>query len=313
MTRTLTHLSTPVSFSHSQLVYFVRVAETGQISRAARMLYMAQPALSQAIAKLERQLGFALLERHPRGVTLTPAGEVFLAKARLALAAGVEAAALASSLAQRPGGELTIGFLSTPPPVSAPHVLDFFSTTHRDVAISFRELPFPTAPIAGWLGNVDLALCHSPVACEAVHVEALWSEPRALLMHESHPLAARAELCVADALDETFCGFHPSVDGEWAAFWTLDRDRGGPPRRMTGDTPANALELVAAVAARRCVSVGPFSVAQTIAGIVPQLAVRQLADAEPSSCALVWREPAQNPLTNAFVESAKMLLREIAA
>jgi len=60
-----------------QIQYFVAVAEEEQITRAARKLHLAQPALSQAIAQLESQLGVALLERHAHGVTLTAAGEAF--------------------------------------------------------------------------------------------------------------------------------------------------------------------------------------------------------------------------------------------
>ena len=62
-----------------QLRYFVAVAQDGQMTRAAQRLALAQPALSQAIARLEQQVGVKLLERHPRGVSLTPAGEAFLA------------------------------------------------------------------------------------------------------------------------------------------------------------------------------------------------------------------------------------------
>ena len=95
-----------IRFSPSQLAYFVEVAEAGQISRAARTLYIAQPALSQSISRLERQVGVDLLVRHPRGVSLTPAGAVFLEKAKLAIHA--EADALATALAlEAPGRRAT--------------------------------------------------------------------------------------------------------------------------------------------------------------------------------------------------------------
>ena len=55
------------------------------MTRAARRLQLAQPALSQAIARLESQVGLRLLERNPRGVTVTPAGEAFLEKAQATL------------------------------------------------------------------------------------------------------------------------------------------------------------------------------------------------------------------------------------
>ncbi len=71
-----------MSLKTDQLRYFVTVAEEGQITRAAKKLYIAQPALSQAIAQLESELGLQLLERHARGVRLTAAGAAFLEKAR---------------------------------------------------------------------------------------------------------------------------------------------------------------------------------------------------------------------------------------
>ena len=60
------------------LRYFAAVAEHGQVSRAARALYLTQPALSQALSQLERNLGFALFERMPHGMQLTPAGREVL-------------------------------------------------------------------------------------------------------------------------------------------------------------------------------------------------------------------------------------------
>src|SRR5437588_12765470 len=80
----------PVS-SLRHLRYFVTVGEEGQLTRAANRLHVAQPALSQAIAQLESQFGVELLERHARGVSLTPAGEAFFVKARVALAAVADA------------------------------------------------------------------------------------------------------------------------------------------------------------------------------------------------------------------------------
>src|SRR5437899_1980836 len=98
-------------FKRGQLLYFVTVAEEGQLTRAAKRLHLAQPALSQAISQLEGELGVELFERHARGVNLTHAGEVFLEKARIALAAGEEAAATARALARSERGAIEIGFI----------------------------------------------------------------------------------------------------------------------------------------------------------------------------------------------------------
>src|SRR5258708_11308862 len=75
------------------LRYFVAIAEERSFTRAAERLWVAQPGLSTQIRRLETELGVRLFERHTRGVTLTPAGALFLERARVALAAADAAAA----------------------------------------------------------------------------------------------------------------------------------------------------------------------------------------------------------------------------
>ena len=78
--------------------YFVGVAEELHVGRAAERLYISTPTLSQQIKQLEREVGTTLLIRHSRGVELTPAGQVFLARARET----IQAAGLALKDTRRP-------------------------------------------------------------------------------------------------------------------------------------------------------------------------------------------------------------------
>ena len=122
-------------FRRGQLRYFVTVAEEGQMTRAAVKLHLAQPALSHAIAQLESELGIKLLERHARGVTLTPDGETFLVQARLAVAALEDAALTAQSLAHAAKGTIEVGFMGSPPTLHAAELFAAFHTARPEAQL----------------------------------------------------------------------------------------------------------------------------------------------------------------------------------
>jgi DNA-binding transcriptional LysR family regulator len=94
-----------------QIRYFVAVAEAGGFSAGARRAFVTQPTLSAAIASLEAELGGALLERHARGVRLTPRGEEVLETSRTILR---QAERLRAASGGKPSGRpLRLGILPT--------------------------------------------------------------------------------------------------------------------------------------------------------------------------------------------------------
>jgi DNA-binding transcriptional LysR family regulator len=293
-----------VSFKRGQLAYFVAIADEGQITSAAAKLHIAQPALSQAIMQLESQLGINLLERHARGVTLTPAGEMFLPYARRAVAAEMDAVQTAQSLAHAAKGTIEVGFIGSPPTLHAPELFAAFEDAHADAQLSFRELTLPRAPTASWLEDVDVAFCHPPTAELGIHVQAFRLEPRVVVAPGSHPLAQRSELTVAEVLNETFLCFHPAVEPVWAGFWSLDDHRGEPPPHTTADTPLTSTELVACIASGRAITTIPACQAATIVNILPDVVAIPVRDADPAALALVWRDDNQNPLVPALLALA---------
>jgi DNA-binding transcriptional LysR family regulator len=288
-------------FKRGQLRNFVTVADEGQLTRAARKLHVAQPALSQAISHLESELGIVLLVRHPRGVTLTPAGEVFLAKARVALAAANDAASTARSLARAAEGSIDLGFLGSPPTLHFPQLFASFAATHPDTDVCLRELPFPSGPIGSWLEEVDIALCHPPSIRPGVCVQALRADARVVIVPKTHPLAERTELCVAEVLEETFLGFHPEVDPSWAGFWRLDDHRTEPAPHVTADRTLTPAEMLAIIASGRAIATLPSCHVDTIVRILPDVVAIPLRDARPAMLSLVWRKDNCNRLVEELV------------
>jgi LysR family nitrogen assimilation transcriptional regulator len=92
-----------------QLRYFVAIVDHGSLSRAALVLHVAQPALSQQLRRLEDELGAQLLHRSSQGVLSTDAGKVFYQHARAILKQVADASSAVTQSATRPSGKVTLG------------------------------------------------------------------------------------------------------------------------------------------------------------------------------------------------------------
>jgi DNA-binding transcriptional LysR family regulator len=296
-------------FSQGQLRYFVTVSEEGQITRAAKRLHLAQPALSQAIAQLESELGIELLVRHPRGVTLTDAGEAFLVKARVVLAAEAETAQTAMALKRAASDAIAIGFIGPPPSLGCPELFGAFEQRHADAQISFLDLPFPRGLTADWLADVDVAFCHAPRAEPGICMQPVRVEPRALLANRGHELAGYPRLKVGDVLDETFVGYHPEVQPAWAAFHSLDDHRGGPPEHVTGDQALSTLQMLGIMSSPRAITTVPYGDARLAGQVLPEIVAMPIEDAAPAAVSLLWREDASNRLLDDLIEMANHMAR----
>lgn len=92
-----------------QLRYFVAIVDHGSLSRAALVLHVAQPALTQQLRQLEDELGVRLLHRSAQGVLSTDAGKIFYEHALAILKQVADAQAAVIQSAERPSGSVTLG------------------------------------------------------------------------------------------------------------------------------------------------------------------------------------------------------------
>lgn len=277
------------------------------MTRAARRLQLAQPALSQAIARLETQLGVKLLERNPRGVTLTPAGAAFLAKAQVALSAVEDLNATARSWARDEQERLHAGFMSLTPPMMAGELFPRFTAQHPEVTIEWRQLGYPTLEPRSWLGDSDAGLIWFSPTGPGLATQAIRSSPLVVAMHERHRLANRTELRVDDVLGEPFPGVVDWCDPGWLGYWGLDAYRGAPASR-TDDVAMTPEEVASIVASGRAITTVPAIVAVPFA----HLGIRAipLINAEPAVLMLVWPDGAATRLVADLAALARVVYQQ---
>ncbi|GJH09862.1 LysR family transcriptional regulator [Caballeronia novacaledonica] len=146
------------------LKYFLAVVDAGSVTRAAEVLDIAQPALSQALSRMERDLGVKLFERTRRGAQLTPAGEAIVEDIRLSVARIDAASHRAREIGAQRGGRLTIGFASAALFSLLPRAIAALRDEVPNVELMLREMSNAEQASALEKGTIDIGLLHTPVA-----------------------------------------------------------------------------------------------------------------------------------------------------
>jgi LysR family hydrogen peroxide-inducible transcriptional activator len=187
-----------------QLRYFCAVARTGNFTRAAENQHIAQPSLSQQIHKLEDELGARLFDRLPRFARLTESGKAFLPKAEAILRRVDEARTEIQEQSRAAVGTVYVGSIPTIAPYFLPPVLARFASCYPGVSV--RVIEDITSALLDHLhhGRVDLVLLALPVRGEELQIEELFRESLFACMPESHRLASRKTIGLAEIRDEAF-------------------------------------------------------------------------------------------------------------
>jgi len=164
-----------------ELRSFVHVARVGSFSRASAELYVAQPALSRQIAKLEAELETQLFVRYGRGVRLTSAGVELLERAERILSLVTQTGDQVRAATDRLTGNIAVGM---PPAVGvlvAPPIAQEFAARWPAVAIHMRE--GLSSSLQEWLldRRVDVAIVYNQPPLDAFDIVPLCSEPMVIV------------------------------------------------------------------------------------------------------------------------------------
>jgi DNA-binding transcriptional LysR family regulator len=299
-----------------RLEIFRKVATHRSFSAAALELSYTQSSVSEAIATLERELGVTLLDRSSRPVRLTPSGEIVLAHAEelIAQAAAIEADLVA--LTSGDVGRLRLAGFYTAWSTFLPTAVADFTRARPRVQLELEQLDPPAALRQLRAGELDLAVIYRFQAGDpADEPEArlsstyLATDPYALAVPATSPLARKGRLTVADLATASWCSA-PLGSPQALLLQQFCREHGGfePRLEYPSDDVAMAQPLIAAGLA---VALLP---SLNLAQLHPGVTVRQLPNAPPGRD--VWcvrpahqRLPAATSMISALARATTRLSR----
>ena len=187
------------------LRYFVSVAETGNLTAAAKQkLHTTQPSLSRQIRDLEEEVGAQLLTRSARGIQLTAAGRAFLEHARLVLSQ-VEAASEAARRVAHPSKPcFTMGFLTGHELKWMPEALRILrdELPNIDVMVTSQYSPLLADGLSN--GKIDAAFLRREKGLPDLAFRLLVKEPLLVILPSNHRLAALKSIDAKDLEGEIF-------------------------------------------------------------------------------------------------------------
>jgi LysR family hydrogen peroxide-inducible transcriptional activator len=185
------------------LRYLVALADERHFGRAAAKSFVSQPTLSAQIRKLEEYLGVPLVERQPKRVALTPAGERIVERARRLLQEADAIVELAKTDRDPLSGRLRLALIPTVGPYLLPHVATRLRNELPRLKLMLYE--YQTAPLLEKLraGDLDLGILALPVPMDGLESATLYDEPFTLAVPATHELAGQESARIGDLKGQT--------------------------------------------------------------------------------------------------------------
>lgn len=181
------------------LNYLIALADLRHFGKAAEACFVSQPTLSTQIRKLEDELGVTLIERAPRKVMLTRAGQDAVQRARRIVAEVQELKDAARRSRDPESGSLRLGVFPTLGPYLLPHVVPPLRESFPQLELLLVEEKSDVLLQRLRDGKLDAALLALPLHDEQLHAQFLFEEPFLFAAPSGHPLARQRRMAV-DAL-----------------------------------------------------------------------------------------------------------------
>jgi DNA-binding transcriptional LysR family regulator len=285
------------------LRYFVAVAEELHFGRAARRLHIAQPPLSQQIRRLEELLGSQLLVRTSRAVKLTSSGEALLERARRTLDRVQGDLDWVRRVGRGETGYLRVGFIGSGMLTSLPALLREYRKRYPQVELKLQEHYTSTLIKAIIDGSVDVGFVRDSGASPDLHIEMLLKEKFIAVISNTHRLARRTKIQVADLRDEPFV-FFPNSAGQTAWDRTIRLcERAGFQPKIVQVAP-HWVTILSLIGSGLGVSIAPACI-ETIAPTT--VCCRPISGGGTSLIGLAYRPDENNPVAIEFCRLARQI------
>jgi LysR family transcriptional regulator, nitrogen assimilation regulatory protein len=170
-----------------QLRYFVKIVDAGSFSRAAAVVHVAQPALSQQIAELEARFGVSLLQRSARGVRTTAAGEILYKEASAILQQLDRLPSIIQPNQGEPEGTVGIGLVHSLTAKVLGGILDACRMALPKVIVRVLDHDRAGLEDAIRLGSLDLAVCYEDDSPPTVSRKPLFTHKLYLVSRDETP------------------------------------------------------------------------------------------------------------------------------
>ncbi|HEY3990773.1 MAG TPA: LysR family transcriptional regulator [Acidobacteriaceae bacterium] len=291
------------------LRYFTAVAENGGVGRTARILHVAQSAISEQIRDLETELGVALFDRKNRRIRLTHHGEQFLKDARAVLAAADRSVANVHKSTQGEIGTLTIGFFVGGTGTFFSDIIKEFRHRFAGVRLSLVEMAPGMQHRALETGAIDIAFTRpvQPAYATLLRSEHFKREPFYAVLLRSHSLARRRHIFLRELADELFIlNDRSHSPATFDKVITLCAEAGFSPR--IGSTATVASGVIALVEAGEGVAILPEGsryLGRDQVVFVPLLDSSAFID-----LVIAWSPQYESPVLGSFLELARKWRRK---
>lgn len=200
-----------------QCRYFVAVAKYGGMAQAARNIYISQPAIAQAMDKLEANCGYKIFIRnHAKGFDLTPKGRATLIEVENILAQTDNAARAINAIKNNEQGKIRLGCFSSIAPFYLAKIVKQFNQKYPQITIEFFELLH--GDMVGKLQDdkLDLALMYD-MALEQHNVayEPLLALKPYIILPKNHEFAGRKKIKISNLINEPYVLFDAAGSREY--------------------------------------------------------------------------------------------------